>query len=36
MIDNKEIKPEFNKHKYIHKSGIDRWDFYKQIAQYYF
>lgn len=31
-----EIKPEFNKHKYIHKNGADRWDFYKQIAQYYF
>lgn len=32
----KEIKPEYGKHKYIHSKGTERWDFYKQIAQYYF
>ncbi len=32
----KEINPEFEKHKYIHTNGKERWDFYKQIAQYYF
>jgi hypothetical protein len=31
-----EIKPEFHKHEYIHRKGNDRWDFYKQIAQYYY
>ncbi len=31
-----EIKPEFDKHKYIHKNGTDRWGFYKDIAQIYF
>ncbi len=32
----KEIKPEFDKHRYIHKRENHRWDFYKQIAQIYF
>jgi len=31
-----EIKPEFKKHKHIHLKGKNRWDFYKQIAHYYF
>lgn len=31
-----EIKPEFQKHEYIHHKGKNRWDFYKQIAHYYF
>jgi hypothetical protein len=31
-----EIKPEFQKHKYIHHNGKNKWDFYKQIAHYYF
>jgi hypothetical protein len=32
----KEIEPEYHRHKYIHKKGVDRWDFYKQIAHKYF
>lgn len=32
----KEIQPEIEKHKYIHKRGLERWDFYKQIAHIYF
>ena len=31
-----EIKPEYIKHEYIHNKGVERWDFYKQIAHYYF
>lgn len=31
-----EIKPEFQKHQHIHTKGTNRWDFYKQIAHYYF
>lgn len=32
----KELQPEFQKHEYIHKRGIERWDFYRQIAQIFF
>ena len=31
-----EIEKEFDKHKYIHKNGKNRWDFYRQIAEIYF
>lgn len=31
-----EIKDEYNKHEYIHKKGKIRWDYYRQIAQFYF
>jgi hypothetical protein len=32
----KELFPEFYRYEYIHRHGSDRWDFYKQIASYYF
>lgn len=31
-----ELKPEFDKHQYIHKRGSNRWDHYRQIAEIYF
>lgn len=31
-----ELSQEYAKHEYIHKNGNNRWDFYKQIAAYYF
>lgn len=32
----KELSPEYKKHQHIHSRGNERWDFYKQIADYYF
>ncbi len=31
-----KIKPIFDKYKYIHQRGLERWDYYKQIAHIYF
>lgn len=32
----KELEIEFDRHKYIHRRGNERWDFYRQIAQIFF
>ncbi len=31
-----EMENEYERHKYIHKNGNNRWDFYRQLAEIYF
>lgn len=31
-----DLGAEFDKHEYIHLQGKNRWDYYKQIAEYYY
>mgnify|MGYP000856653915 CR=1 FL=1 len=31
-----ELSKEFSKHQFIHKCGNERWDYYRQISEYYF